>query len=91
MADAIEIRAVSLDQLAVRQIIADVDQVTTGRRRIDIAHALLTIVGHEIAAKATSPREVKHRAFKVASDLKAFARDAFDRRQTREKAADGAD
>ena len=73
--------ATPLDQLAVRQVIADVDRVTTGRRRIDIANALLQIVGQEIAATAATPAAAKYHGILVAKQLKAFVRDAYDRRR----------
>ena len=72
---------VPLDELAVRQIMADVDRVTTGRRRIDVAHALLNIVGQEIAANAATPAAAKHHGVLVAKQLKAFVRNAHARRQ----------
>ena len=75
--------AVPLDELAIRQIIADVDRITTGRRRIDIAHALLRIVAHEIASHATTPAAAKYHGRLVAKDLKAAVREKYDERQRR--------
>lgn len=70
-----------VDQVSVRQIIADVDRITKGRRRIDIAHALLTIVGQEIASVAETPATAKVHGMLVAKQLKAFVRQACARRQ----------
>ena len=83
MSDTTTLPAVPLDELAVRQIIADVDLATRGRRRIDIAHALLDMVGTEIAAVATSPAAAKHHGQLVAKQLKAFVREKYDERQKR--------
>ena len=83
MSDATTLPAVPLDDLAVRQIIADVDLATRGRRRIDIAHALLNMVGTEIAANAATPAEAKHHGQLGAKQLKAFVREKFDERQRR--------
>ena len=73
--------ALPLDELAVRQIVADVDRVTTGRRRVDIAHALLRIVAHEVASNADTPAAAKHRGQLVAKDLKAAVRERYTVRQ----------
>lgn len=78
--------AVPLDELQVRQIVADVDRITTGRRRIDIAHALLNIVGQEIAANAATPAEAKHHGQLVAKQFKAFVRETFDARHKQQRA-----
>ncbi len=83
MSDPTILPAMPLDELAVRQIIADVDLATRGRRRIDIAHALLNMVGMEIAANAATPAEAKHHGQLVARQLKAFVRERYDERQRR--------
>lgn len=72
-----------LNELAIRQIIADVDRVTTGRRRVDIAHALLRIVAHEVAGNATTPAAAKHHGQLVARDLKVAIRERYAERQRR--------
>lgn len=84
MADApTTLPAIPVDELAVRQIMADIDRLTTGRRRIDVAHACLNIVGTEIAANAPTAVVAKSRGMIVARQLKDFVRAKFAERQKR--------
>ena len=73
--------AVPVDQLSVRKLIETFDAASKGARHVDIAHAMLTMVGSAVAMNAPNLEAAKRNGRTVARDLETHIRDEWKQRR----------